>query len=46
MSVTSCRLDLKDAILNGQDGYIEGATTQVKNEDITFTTNLRQQTTI
>lgn len=41
MSVTSCGLDLKNAILNGQNGHIKRSPSKVKDEDITFTTNLK-----
>lgn len=34
MSVSSSGLDLKDTILDGQDGHIEGAATEIKDEDV------------
>lgn len=34
MSISSSGLDLKDTILDGQDGHIEGATSKIKDEDI------------
>ena len=34
MSVTCSRLDLKDAIFNGENGDIKGAATQIKDENV------------
>ena len=34
VGVTGSGLDLKDSLLNGQQGHIEGATTQVKDENV------------
>lgn len=34
MCVSSCGLDLEDAFINGQQGDIEGTTTQIKDEDV------------
>mmetsp|Transcript_67676 Transcript_67676/g.94101 ORF Transcript_67676/g.94101 Transcript_67676/m.94101 type:complete len:341 (-) Transcript_67676:56-1078(-) len=38
VSVTSRSLDLKDALVNGQQRHIERTTTQIKDEHILFTT--------
>jgi len=40
MSVARCRLHLEDSILNGQDGNIECAAAEVKDEDVAFCANL------
>ncbi len=40
VSVTSCGHHLKHAIVDGQDGHIKGSTTQVKDQDVVFTTLL------
>merc|ERR1719452_874 len=34
MGVTSGRLDLKDALLDGQDGHIKGATSEIEDENV------------
>ena len=34
MCVTACGHHLKDPVVNGQDGHIKGATTQVKHQDV------------
>ena len=34
VSVTSCGLDLENALLDGQQRHIEGATTKVKDQNI------------
>ena len=34
MGVTSSRLDLEDALLNSQDGHIEGTTTKIVDKDL------------
>merc|ERR1712172_465161 len=34
MGVTSGGLDLKDALLNGQDGHIEGAASEIEDENV------------
>ena len=34
VSVSGSRLDLKDAVLNGEDGHIEGAATEIEDEDV------------
>jgi len=36
MGVSSGGLDLEDALLNGEDGHIEGSTTEIEDEDIAF----------
>merc|ERR1711899_391756 len=36
MGVTSGGLDLKDALLNGQDGHIKGATSEIEDENVTL----------
>ena len=36
MSVTSCVLYLKDAILNCEDGDVKSTTTKIENEHISF----------
>lgn len=45
VSVSSSRFHFKDAILNRQNGYIKGATAQVKNEDISLATHLKNKIT-
>jgi hypothetical protein len=35
--VTSCGLDLKDTVINAQQGHIKGTTTQVEDEHIALT---------
>lgn len=40
VSVTGCGLDLKDAVLNGQDRDIKGSTSEVKDQHITLAANL------
>ena len=34
MCVSCCGLDLKHTLVNGQQGDIKGATTQIKDEDV------------
>ena len=34
VSVSGSRLDLKDAVLNGENGHIEGAAAEVEDEDV------------
>ena len=36
MRITSHRLNLEDTLLNGQQGYFEGSTTEIEGEDIAF----------
>ena len=36
MSITSYRLDLEDSFFNGEDGDVEGATAEVKDENVGF----------
>ncbi len=43
VSVSSSRLNLKDAILNGEDRHIESATTKIEDEDIPLSTNLKNR---
>lgn len=40
MSVSSSGLDLKDTIFNCQDGHVEGTATEIKDEDVSFSSNL------
>ena len=40
VSVTSCGHHLKDAVVNGEDGHIKGATTQVEHQDVVLATLL------
>jgi len=42
--VTGCGLDLKDTLLNGQEGNIKGTTTQVENEDVALALRLLVKT--
>ena len=44
VSVTSGRLDLEDTLLNGQEGNIEGTTTQIENENVTLAISLLVKT--
>ncbi len=42
MSVTSCGHNLKDTVVNGQDGHIKGSTTKIEHKDVVFATLLVQ----
>jgi len=44
MCVSSCGLDFKYSIFNGQDGDIKCTTTKIKNKDISFSMTLLIQT--
>jgi hypothetical protein len=44
VSVTSGCLDLEDAFLNGQEGDIESATTEIEDEDVALTLDLLVET--
>ncbi|KAI8129334.1 hypothetical protein FF38_14239 [Lucilia cuprina] len=44
MGVTSSGLDLEDAVVNGEDGYIKSTTAQIENENITFASGLFVET--
>ena len=44
MRITSSSLDLEDTILNGENGNIEGTTTQIEDKDVTLGTDLLVQT--
>jgi hypothetical protein len=37
VGVTGSSLDLKDALLNSQEGHIEGSSTQIENQYIPLT---------
>ena len=43
MGIPSSWFYLKDTIFNSEDGHIKGATTQIKDENISFTTNLKEK---
>ena len=34
VGVSGSGLDLEDTLLNGQEGHVEGATTQIKDQDV------------
>ena len=36
VGVTGSGLDLEDSLLNGQQGHIEGAATEVEDEDVSL----------
>ena len=42
MGVTAGGLDLKDAILDGKDGHVEGAAAKVVDQHMLLTSDLRQ----
>ncbi|KUI67228.1 NAD-specific glutamate dehydrogenase [Cytospora mali] len=44
MSVTGGRLDLEDTLLDGQQGHIEGTTTQIEDEDVALALDLLVET--
>jgi len=44
MSVTSSGLHLEDTLLNGQEGDIEGSSSQIEDEDVALTLNLLVET--
>jgi hypothetical protein len=44
VSVTSGGLNLEDALLNGQEGNIEGTTTQIEDQDVALTLSLLVKT--
>lgn len=45
MSISSCGLHFKDTIFDGEDGHVESATAKVKDQDVSFSTNLEFQKT-
>ena len=44
VGVTGSSLDFKDTLFNGEEGDIEGSSTKIKDQDITFTRNLLVET--
>jgi hypothetical protein len=44
VGVSGSRLDLEDTLLDGQEGDIEGTTTQVEDEDVALTGGLLVET--
>jgi hypothetical protein len=44
VSITSSRLDLEDTLLNGQEGDIEGSSTEIEDEHVSLTLNLLVET--
>ncbi|SPQ20609.1 c73ff6cb-8731-470e-9cf7-86bd75ccbeed [Thermothielavioides terrestris] len=44
VGVTSSRLDLEDALLNGQERHIEGTATEIEDQDVALAINLLVET--
>jgi hypothetical protein len=44
MGVSGSRLDLEDTVLDGQEGHIEGTTTEIEDEDVALASLLLVKT--
>ena len=42
MSISSCRQNLENAIVDSEEGYVESSSSQVVNNDLAFITSLVQ----
>ena len=43
MGVSAGRLDFEDSVLDGEDGHVEGTASQVVDQDMLLSRNLREQ---
>ena len=41
MGVSAGRLDLEDSVFDGEDGHVEGAASEVVDQDMLLSRNLR-----
>ena len=44
VGITSCGLDLEDTLLDGQEGDIEGSSTEIEDENVTLASDLLVET--